>query len=168
MSVISRRRIPTDTYQKFYNLLSVQLTDPLSRSGPTKWIFSSYPEEDILEGAITYPIIIIEPADMLSEPHTQTKDKAMLNVGIEVHSNKMIQADQILTQLISILDNFREDLKDQGLDKIQLENTSTDFHLQGGSRVHVRMVNYNMQHIFISGKSTIRTQKTLTSSAVIA
>ena len=156
----------SDVFSIFYNLLNNHVVDPLTRN--KQWICSSFPEEDIAEGKVKYPIIIIEPPDMSWEQLTQTKSKNLIEVRFSAFSTMMDQADSLLNKINGTMDHFRWDLKvDNGIDFLNLTDTDTDFTLRGGTRAHERLATYTMQNIFRSGLAKVSKSNTLNSNGEI-
>lgn len=164
---IKQHVVFSDVFTIFYNLLNNHVVDPLSRN--KQWIFSSFPEEDIAEKKVKYPIIIIEPPDMAWDQLTQTKSKNLMEVRFSAFSTRMEQADSLLNQINSTMDHFKWNLKvDDGIDFLNLASTDTDFTLRGGTRAHERLATYTMQNIYRSGLAKISVSNTLNSNAEIA
>ena len=157
----------SDVYAIFYNLINTQVTDPSNRN--KQWLFSSFPEEDLANDKLTFPIIIIEPADGGTlERVTQTKTRIPLVIRINVYSARMVQADSLLCNVNAVIDNNRINLKyTEGLDFVILEGTDTDFDIRGGTRAHVRSATYSMQFIYKDGLSKGTNAKTINSSGEI-
>jgi hypothetical protein len=128
------------------------------------------PEREIAENKIKYPIIIIEPVDASSWTRlTMTKTTMPLDITISAYSTRMVQADSLLNQIVSVIDANRQSLKwDEGLHFLNLDNTSTDFDLRGGTRAHVRVANYSFEYIFKDGLSKAESTKTINSNGEIA
>jgi len=166
--VVKNISVFSDVYRVFYNLINSNVSDPSSRN--KQWIFSSFPMQDLANSKLTYPIIIIEPADGSTWVRlTQTKTKMPLAIRINAYSTQMVQADSMLCDINAVIDNNRYELKyDEGLDFVTLEGTDTDFDLRGGTRAHVRAAEYSMQFIFKDGLSKGTNTKTIASSGVIA
>ncbi len=157
----------SDVYAIFYNLINTYVPDPSSRN--KQWIFSSFPEEDLANNKLTFPIIIIEPADGGTLVRvTQTKSKMPLAIRINIYSTRMIQADSLLCNINAVIDNNRLTLKyTEGLDFVILEGTDTDFDIRGGTRAHVRSASYSMQFIYKDGLSKGTNTKTINSNGEI-
>ena len=157
----------SDVFQAIYSVINDNVADPLGFR--SKWIFSSFPEEDIAEGSIKYPIIIIEPANMSWEKLTMTKAWNMIDITIEAYSTRMIEADSLLNKINISIDQHRAELKnDNNLHFINLDRTDTDFTLRGGTRAHIRIAMYKMQKPFVTGLAKGTLSKTITSSAELS
>jgi len=159
----------SDVYRVFYNLINNHISDPSSRN--IQWIFSSTPERELAENKLKYPIIIIEPVDANSWTRlTMTKTEMPLSINISAYSTRMVQADSLLNQIVAVIDaNRLVTLKgDEGLHNLNLDSTSTDFDLRGGTRAHVRTANYSFDYIFKDGLSKGVTNKTISSDGEIA
>jgi len=164
---IYQHTVFSNVFTIFYNLINNYVPDPLSRN--TKWIFAEFPESDVAESKVKYPIIIIEPANITWEKFTQTRQWNMIDIKFSVYSKQMIQADSLLNQINSIMDHNRNLLRnDDGLSFINLEDTDTDFELRAGTRIHIRSARYSMKSAFISGISKIAISKTINSNGEIA
>ena len=164
---INQHTVFSNVFTVFYNLLNTNVVDPSSRG--KQWIYSSFPEEDISNDKVKYPIIIIEPANMSWEQFTQTKSWNMIDLTIEAYSKMMDQADSLLGQINSTLDHFKWDLKvDEKIDFLNLTATDTDFTLRGGTRAHIRSATYNMRNAFRSGLAKLSRFNTINSNGQIA
>lgn len=168
---IKQHTVFSDVYTVFYNLLNKFIIDPSSRG--KQWIFSSFPEEDIvtkdLKKKVNYPILIIEPANMSWEQFTQAKVWNMIEITFEAYSTMSIQADSLLNQINGTIDGQRWNLKvDEGLDFLNLIGTDTDFTLRGGTRAHVRSATYTMRNAFRSGLAKLLRSNTINSNAEIS
>jgi len=165
MSVTQTNVFP-DVFRTFYDLINSYVADPLDRN--KQWIFSSFPEEDIAEGKVKYPIIIIEPADMAWETLTMLKNWNMIELTLNAYSTRLDQADSLLAQINSTLDAQRNNLKcEANIHFLKLERTSTDFSMMGGTRTHVRTAMYSMRNPFVTGLAKVSRSTTTTSDAVI-
>jgi len=139
------------------------------RNGRTFFTGNSFPEEDLIDKKVKYPVIIIEPAKMTWETFTQTKNWNMIEISISAYSLQMIQADSLLNQINDAINSYRNDLKNTyNLSFIKLTGTDTDFTLRGAARAHIRSVTYTMQRAFTTGLAKGNSDKTLNSNARIA
>lgn len=166
--VVNPTTIFEDTFNAFRSKINSYVTDPNSRG--SQWIFSAYPDEDIEEGKIKYPIIIVDPVSVNSqEKFTLTKNRLPMTIGITVYSNKLQEADQLLQQIVSVIDSKLLDFKfTDGLSFVTLEDTDTDFDTHGGRTIHLRSATYACEYFYPSGISRVTKSKTITSDAVIA
>lgn len=163
---VDQQTIFPDIFRTFYNLINNYVADPLTRD--KQWIFSQFPDEDISEGKIKYPIIIIDPADMSWERLTMTKKWNMIQLQITVYSTSLSQADSLLTQINSRIDQQAAALKyGSCIDFVSLDSTDTGHDISGGSRVHNRSATYTMQYAFKSGIGTNTNSSTINSDMVI-
>jgi len=138
------------------------------RQGKVFFTGNSFPEADIIEGKIKYPIIIIEPVNMSWEQFTFTKKKSTIELIYNIYSTRMDQADSLLTKIVSVMDQNTMRLKwDNNLDFINLVDTDTGFEMRGGTRAHVRSANFSMEYIFKSGLGLTRRKPTINSNTVI-
>jgi hypothetical protein len=164
---LPQNKIFSDVFSAFYTIINGHVIDPLSRN--SQYIFSSFPEEDISEGKVKYPIIIIDPAKMTWETFTQTKNWNMIEISFSAYSTQMIQADSLLNQINDAIDHHRNDLKNTyGLSFLKLTGTDTDFSMRGGQRTHVRSLAYTAQRAFTTGLAKGTAAKTITCNARIA
>jgi len=156
-----------DTFNAFRSKINSNVTDPSSRG--SQWIFSAFPDEDIREDKIKYPIIIIDPVAVNSQSKlTLTKKNIPMTITITVYSAKMQEADQLLQQIVSVIDSKLCDFKySDGLNFVMLEDTDTDFVTHGSRSIHLRSASYGCIFAYTSGISRITRPQTLTSDAVI-
>lgn len=164
--VVNQNTLFPDLFSVFYNLLNTYVTDPLGRG--TQWIFSQFPDIDIAEGKVKYPIIIVDPADCSWETLTVTKKWNMIDLRFIVFSMQMSQADSLLANIHFNLDYRATNLKyDEGLDFLMLTGTGTGFDQRGGLNIHSRFATYTMQQAFKSGIGKVSISNTLTSDSVV-
>jgi hypothetical protein len=145
---VTQINLPKDVFTIFYNLIDDNIPDPLNRS---KWIFASFPEEDIAEGKVKYPIITIDPIDIVKEPFTVIKKKNNINITFTAYHTNIEGADSFLGKINFFIDHYLNYLKSQGLDFVKLEGTDTGFDLRGGTRAHSRSSKWSMVNYYVSG-----------------
>ena len=170
---VAPNKIFSSTFSLLYNLLNSHVTDPIAASrnktqGSTKWIFASFPDADITDAKIKYPILIIEPANSSFLNWTFTKNVANMMLGFTAYSLSMEQADSIFDACISTMDAQRPYLKANGLTQLLLTGTTSDFIAHNGTKVHFRSATYTAQFYFKHGLSKKTETQTLTSGGVIA
>jgi hypothetical protein len=169
---VSPNSILPNVFKTFYDLISENYPDPSTTArnpSCTQFIFSSYPEADIDDNRVKFPLIIIEPADMKNEPFTQTKKKSDIDLTIRCFDTRMEMADKMLNRILTILDSNIWYLKNQkNLHYLTVDNTDTDWYYRQGTRVHIRYADISMQYIYPSGLGLSAKQKTLVSNARIA
>jgi len=163
----------SSAFSVIYNLLDDYVADPISTTrnqtqGSTKWIFAAWPEADVKEGKIKYPILIIDPIDAAWDNWTLTKNQTDLTIGITIYSTNMEQLDEIFDSCSAVMDSQRSYLLSQGLHNIRLNSSSTDFVMHGGTRVHFKAATYSARYYFTHGLSKRNYSKTIASAAVIA
>jgi hypothetical protein len=163
---VTQPTIFPDVFKVFYNLLNNHIADPLNRGD--QWIFSSNPYEDLEEGKVKFPVIIIEPADISWDKLTILKKWNNIKLIISAYSTQMSQADQLLTKIAYTINYFALNLKyEQGLDFILLSDTSTDYEYYGGTRSHVRSATFSMKNAWISGMAKRASLSSINSLYVI-
>lgn len=168
--MINQTTVFSDVFRAFLTLLNNHIVDPISSTRKTsKWIFSSYPDADIMEGVVKYPIIIIEPAEMSWDDFTLTRKWNMITVVIDVYSTSSEQADNLLQQINATIDQNLTNLRDSYmLRKIMLTNTDSNYIIHGGTKVHIRSATYTMRNAFTSGITKLEAKKIIASNAQVA
>lgn len=165
--VVKQHTLFPDLFSVFYNLINTYVDDPLSRN--TQWIFSQFPDVDIAEGKVKYPIIIVDPADCSWENLTVTKKWNMIDLRFIAFSMQMSQADSLLAEIYSNLDSRALNLKyEEGLDFLSLTGTGTGFDQRGGLNIHSRYATYSVQQAFKSGISKSTKSNTIISGSVVS
>jgi hypothetical protein len=169
---VAPNKIFSSTFSLLYNLLNSQVTDPIAASrnktqGSSKWIFASFPDADITDAKIKYPILIIEPANSSFLNWTFTKNIANMMLGFTVYSLSMEQADSAFDACVSTMDAQRPYLKANGLTQLILTGTTSDFIAHNGTKVHFRSATYTAQFYFKHGLSKKTETATLSSGGEI-
>lgn len=163
---VSQPTVFPDVFKTFYTLLNTYVPDPLDRK--SQWIFSSNPYEDLDEGKIKFPVIVIEPVNMNWGILTITKKWNVMSLKISAFSTQMAQADQLLSKICYVVNYFALNLKyESGLDFVMLTDTSAEYDLYGGTRVHVRNAGFSMRNAFKSGIGKGAQWKSITSRILI-
>jgi len=169
---IDNHQVFSDTFEAFWTLLNKKVIDPEAsnrKQSYTQWVFSSDPDEDIAQGKIIYPILIISPVEGSNKPFTVTKNQNNLAIDIAVYHTKMSVADQLFENVCTVIDSYRRDLRrEHGLSFITLEGSRTGTPYRGGTKVHERIATFIMRKTTKSGLSKITYSQTIASNAVIA
>jgi len=170
---VSSNKVYSDLFKIFYDIFNTYMADPASEprnpGSSRQFIFSSYPEADIDENRVKYPLIIIEPADMKNEPFTQVKKKATIDLDIKCYDTRMDKTDSMISNVFAIMDDQIWNLKNkQNIHFLQLTGTDTTWDWHNGQRVHCRKATYSMVWIYTSGLAKGSKQTALHSNAVIS
>ena len=170
---VAPTQIFSGVFSVVYNLINSYVTDPNASTrnqtqGSTKWVFSAFPDADIENAKIKYPIIVIEPANASWTNWTLTKNIAPIIISFTVYATNMSVADGIFDQCNAVMDSQRTYLCSQGLHEVLLNLTDSDFVMRGGTRVHFRNATYNAVYRFSSGIAKSTHSSTIASDAVIA
>ena len=161
----------SSSFSVIYNLINNNVTDPIAStkntSPSTKWVFSAYPDADIEAKKIKYPIIIIDPIDIVWENFTFSKNMAGMLINITIYSNTASQLDTIFDSINAVMNGQRPYLKAQGITEVKLDSSSTDFVMHSGTRVHFRNSTFSGKYYFSSGLSKTTLSNTIQSAAVV-
>ena len=147
-----------DTYNCIYDILSNNLTDPLTGRAVAEFIRSGYPnptEYNSCKAGATwqFPIIVIEIGDSIREPATidaaQTISKGTIDVTIEVHSAKnQLEKNQLRDAVIHALYSNNETLTtNAALGNMMLLGTTSDTEFLGNHKVRVSRITLRFSRI---------------------
>ena len=145
----------TDTYDILYDILSENLTDPLTGRTTAAFIKSSFPNHNehisCKAAGWQYPLVIIEGANLertpLSLDRSQTRTKEMITTEIEVHGRTALERDQIAEKVIADLYNNASSLSTGTLQNITLLGTSNDVEFLGNIKVRIKRMTIQFQRV---------------------
>ena len=146
----------TDTYDILYDILSNNLTDPLSGRTVSDFIKSSFPNPNSFKNCKSgnswqYPLVIIEGANLertpLSVDRSQTRTKEMITSEIEVHARDTLERDQIAEEILADLYNNASSLSTGTLQNITLLGTSNDVDFLGNTKVRIKRITVQFQRV---------------------
>jgi hypothetical protein len=153
---VSSNRVFPNIFKAFYDIINSRIPDPIASSrnsgSSRQWVFSSYPEADLDDNRVKLPLIVIEPADMDTEPFTVVKKKGNIDLAIRCYDTRMDRADSLLANVFSVLDDQIWTLKNYyNIHFLQLTSTDTEWYYHEGTRVHVRVAKYSCMWTYLSG-----------------
>ncbi len=145
----------TDTYDILYDILSTNLTDPLTGRVVGAFIKSSFPNPNehisCKADGWQYPLVIIEGANLertpLSVDRSQTRTREMISTEIEVHARTSLERDQIAEEVLADLYNNASSLSTGTLQNITLLGTSNDVDFMGNTKVRIKRISLQFQRI---------------------
>ena len=146
-----------DTYNCIYDILSDNVTDPLTGRAVAEFIRSGYPNPNeylsCKEGKTwQLPIIVIEIGDSIREPATidaaQTISKGTIDVMIEVHGKTQLQKNQLRDDVINSLYTNNSTLaRNAALGNMMLLGTTSDTEFLGNHKIRVSRITLRFNRI---------------------
>lgn len=139
-----------DTYNVIHDVLTDNLTDPLTGRASTDFIKSGFPNPNNYMNAKSgsswhYPIVVIEVGEINREPATvdaaQTISKGTVDVEIEVHARDSLERNKMRDDVLNSLYSNVSDLANKAaLHNMQLLGTTNDTEFMGQVKVRVNKI----------------------------
>lgn len=147
-----------DTYNVIHDVISSNVTDPLTGRASNKFIFSGFPNpNDFLSAKAgpkswQYPIITIEVGDITRDPLTvdsaQTISKGTVDVEIEVHARASLERNQLRDDVLNQLYSNASELANKAcLHSMILLGTTNDTEYMGEVKVKVNKISLRFSRI---------------------
>lgn len=143
---ISRDTVRADLYRMFFNAVYRSITDP-RLAYRNKWIYPSFPDADIDEGKIDYPIIIIDSVEPSWDKKTLEQKWTMARINISVFSTNSSQADDLVQDVDNAMLSNRGKFMLAGVKMLTLDSSASDRFKRGDAlTVHLRRSTYTCQY----------------------
>jgi hypothetical protein len=140
---ITRTSIQSSIYKSFYTFLHKYVTDPNGRS---KWWYPTYPEVDIDNGKLDYPIGVIEVEPVSWERLTQEKVWTMVNVTLTIYATSPKKLAELTDSIIPAVDNMRYAFMVVGVKNIKLTSHTADHIMRDKVNLHWADIQFNMRY----------------------
>ena len=146
----------TDTYDILYDILSTNLTDPLTGRAVANFIKSSFPNPNSYKSCKAgesweYPLVIIEGANLTREPisvdRSQTLTREEITTEIEVHARSPLERDQLAENLLNALYSNASSLSTGTLDSLRVVNTINDVEFLGNVKVRIKRITIQFKRV---------------------
>ena len=151
MTQISKSSIVSDIWENFYDRINATVTDP-NVSNRSKWIFSSFPLEDIENRSIDYPLIVINPIGITWEKFSLTKNYAVGSIDIELYTTSAESSDNYTDSILDGIETSKAILRAVGLEFIYLTGRTTDVVFRGKNTIHVNILTFTFRYVFTKTK----------------
>jgi hypothetical protein len=133
---ISSSKTYSDIYKIFYNLLTKNFSPTEERF----W-YSSFPDCDLNDSS-SYPVGIINSADIDIENFTQTKEKFNAVVEIEIFTTKSETRDDYASDVLHIIRSSKHQLRKYGVQDLRLLNDDKDTMMRDQIKVHTKLFRF--------------------------
>ena len=147
MATINKETIVSDIWENFYDRVNSTVTDP-NIAKRSKWIYSTFPLEDIENRSIDWPVIIINPIGVNWEKFSLTKNYAVGSIDIELYTTSASSADTYTDSIMNGIETSKDDLRAVGLEFIYLVNRNSDVVFRGKNTIHANVLTFSFRVIF--------------------
>jgi hypothetical protein len=147
MTAISKSTILSNIWENFYDRVNATITDP-NVSIRSKWIYSTFPLEDIENRNIDYPIIIVNPVNILWKKMSLKRNYAMGSIVIETYSTSAATADSYGDSVCDGIETSRTTLRAIGLEFINLTGRTSEPVFRGKNTIHVNTITFEFRYVF--------------------
>jgi len=151
MATINKETIVSDIWENFYDRVNSTVTDP-NIAKRSKWIYSTFPLEDIENRSIDWPVIIINPIGVNWEKFSLTKNYAVGSIDIELYTTSASSADTYTDSIMNGIETSKDDLRAVGLEFIYLVNRNSDVVFRGKNTIHANVLTFSFRYVFTKTK----------------
>ena len=148
---ISKSSIVSDIWENFYDRVNNTVTDP-NVSNRSKWIYSTFPLEDIENRSIDYPVIVINPIGITWEKMSLTRNYAVCSIDIELYTTSAANLDTYTDYILDGIETSKDDLRAVGLEFIYLTSRMTDVVFRGKNTIHTNVLTFTFRYVFTKTK----------------
>ena len=147
MVTISKSTIVANIWENFYDRVNATVTDP-NVSNRSKWIYSTFPLEDIENRSIDYPLIVINPIGITWEKFSLTKNYAVGSIDIELYTTSAVTSDTYTDYILNGIETSKAILRAVGLEFIYMTGRTTDVVFRGKNTIHVNTLTFTFRYVF--------------------
>ena len=147
MVTISKATIVANIWENFYDRVNATVTDP-NVANRSKWIYSTFPLEDIENRSIDWPVIVINPIGITWEKFSLTKNYAVGSIDIELYTTSAANLDTYTDYILNGIETSKAILRAVGLEFIYLTGRTTDVVFRGKNTIHVNTLNFTFRYVF--------------------
>ena len=151
MTTINKETIVSDIWENFYDRVNSTVVDP-NIAKRSKWIYSTFPLEDIENRSIDWPVIIINPIGVNWEKFSLTKNYAVGSIDIELYTTSASSADTYTDSIMNGIETSKDDLRAVGLEFIYLVNRNSDVVFRGKNTIHANVSTFSFRYVFTKTK----------------
>ena len=147
MVTISKSTIVANIWENFYDRVNATVTDP-NVANRSKWIYSTFPLEDIENRSIDWPVIVINPIGITWEKFSLTKNYAVGSIDIELYTTSAANLDTYTDYILNGIETSKDDLRAVGLEFVYLTGRVTDVVFRGKNTIHVNTLTFTFRYVF--------------------
>ena len=151
MVTISKSTIVANIWENFYDRINATVTDP-NISKRNKWIYSTFPLEDIENRSIDYPIIVINPIGITWEKFSLTKNYAVSSIDIELYTTSAVTSDTYTDSILNGIETSKLILRNVGLEFVYLTGRVSDVVFRGKNTIHTNTLTFTFRYVFTKTK----------------
>lgn len=150
MVSITKSTLCSSIYENFYDILAT-ITSVTLKDNSTVTIqtyTSAFPDKDIDDGKLDYPIMIINSPNLSWTEFTFTKKWVEGTIAIDIFTTKAEAGDKFIDAINDKIETSRKTLRDLGLLFVNLESTTKDEFFRGKVKVHVKSATFKFKFVF--------------------
>ena len=139
-----------DVWQNFYNLMEDNITSVTLSDSTTSTIQTrtgAFPDS-VIDDKTDYPIIVINTPVINWDDLTMGKKYLSGTIAIEIYSTKAEASDRFVMKIIDTVETNKDDLREKGLQFINLRPTSNDEFFRGKLKIHVSTANIEFKYVY--------------------
>lgn len=147
LTTVTQSNLCEATFNNIHYIIKTYVTDPNSRG--TKWVYAEYPSEDITSTSI-FPIIIVNDPTVTSESLGLKIINYILNVNIDVCSDKPKECDQVTDDIIEQIEKYYSSLTSKELRAKRIVGCTKDVikNASSGIKMHIKTLTYRFEYYY--------------------
>lgn len=146
---VTKQTILTDLFKTFYTLVNRNVNPKTATTN--KFWYPTFPYHSLYDGALDYPIGVMDIPSLSWDKFTIQKKWAKGTVNFEIYSVKSSDADDLGQQIINAIDKERKTLWTLNVRKVTLSTYNTDFIMRDEVKLHIRTMEFTFQYPFTHG-----------------
>lgn len=146
------------TYDVLYDLITTNVSDPLSRTQVGEFVKASFPNpneyiglKSVAGGGWQFPVIVIESADVervpLSVDRAQTQTRETIDAEIEINARTPAERDSLTDDTIAALYSSASSLSTGTLQNVEVTGTSNDIDFMGSVKFYIKRIVFRFQRV---------------------
>lgn len=155
MEDVSKSTVCSNIWRDFFDTLESNVTSITLSDNSTVTIqtyTNSYPDKTATSES-SYPIIVINSPEVKWTDFTFGKTWVEGTILIEIFSTGTQSAERFLDAINNCIEGNKDDLRDYGISRVNLESTGTDTFFRGEVKVHVRSASFSFKYSFDKTRS---------------
>jgi hypothetical protein len=148
VSAIGKTQIYTTAWKLIYDIITPDLTDPVSPARD-KWVFGSFPDTHIK--TIGLPILIIDhvESDGYEETLSGGAKEYSLTVPFKAYATKGISANNLIDQVDYQIRQNENDFRTYGATQFTQDSVESGYEIISKKLVHVYTGNYKFKYLVV-------------------
>ncbi len=150
MVSISKTTVIQRIWENFYDLLNTNVstvTATDSSEHAVQRYASAFPDAAVTTKA-SLPIIIVESPELSWQDFTLTKKWVNGTITIDVFTTKAEVADKMTDDVVNLIETGRDNLRDLGVDMVNLDSSSKEELFRGKIKVHMKSITFTWRYAF--------------------